>query len=64
MKLELYRRHEIGLLVITEDKPEIVYHNVSWFEIKSGYIIGNVEGEELTINVDMRNYNYRISADL
>ena len=37
-----------------------VYHNVSWFEIINGVIYGNIDGDELTIDIDFNIYSYWI----
>ena len=62
MNIEVYRKYTIGSIVIVDNEPETVFRSVDWFTIKNGTIYGNMNGEELTIHMDMYNYNYRFSA--
>lgn len=63
MKLEIYRKHDVFGYTFVDDKPETVFSNISWIELKGKHICGNIGGEELTISVDNWNYDYRIIAE-
>ncbi len=61
MTIEIYRKRYYTINnYVTDDIPEAIWHNVQNVEITEKHIFGCVNGEELRIDTDHRNYSYII----
>ena len=60
MRIEIYRKRQVLGFSITDDEPEKVYENVKNVELRSSVLLGDVNGEQLTLDLDWWNYDYHI----
>lgn len=60
MRIEIYRKRQVFNSYVVDDTPEIIYNNVQAIELHKHILLGNVDGEQLTVLLDWGNYDYHI----
>lgn len=60
MRIEIYRKRQVFNSYAVDDVPEIIYNNVQTIELHKHVLLGNVDGEQLTVLLDWGNYDYHI----
>ena len=60
MRIEIYRKRQVFNSYVVDDVPEVIYNNVQTIELHKSVLLGNIDGEQLTVLLDWGNYDYHI----